>query len=54
MANNVRFWINRDGGNIFGGGGSTGTFFGLLYDDSEQTHSFQLPAATCQRAYHSV
>jgi hypothetical protein len=49
--NNVRFWINRVGGNIFGGGGSTGTFFGLLYDDSEQTHSFQLPAATCQRAY---
>lgn len=48
--NNVRIWINRVGGNLLGGGGSTGTFFGILYDDAEQSHSFQISSGTCQRA----
>ncbi|MEP7273166.1 MAG: hypothetical protein ABI882_16825 [Acidobacteriota bacterium] len=49
--NSVRVWINRVGGSLFGGGGSTGTFFGILYDDAEQAHSYQLSAGTCQRGF---
>ncbi len=49
--NNVRVWINRVGGVLLGGGGSTGTFFGILYDDAEQAHSFQISSGTCQRGF---
>jgi hypothetical protein len=49
--NTVRVWINRVGGNLLGGGASTGTFFGILYDDAEQPHSFQISSATCQRTF---
>lgn len=48
--NNVRVWINRVGQNLVTGGSTTGTFFGILYDDAEVPHSFQISGA-CQRTF---
>lgn len=48
--NNVRVWINRTGGSLLTNAGTMGAFFGILYDDAEQTHSFQISGGVCQRA----
>ena len=40
--------INRLGGNLSSAGGSTGQFFGLLFDDIERSSSFTLTSSSCQ------
>jgi hypothetical protein len=40
--------INRPSGSYVTATDSVGTLFGLLYDDAEQSQSFQLPSGGCQ------
>ncbi|MGE0129514.1 MAG: hypothetical protein AB7U82_15665 [Blastocatellales bacterium] len=40
--------INRFGGNLATGASSTGTIFGLFYDDAENSFSYTFPVAGCQ------
>jgi len=42
--------INRPVGDFAVTGGAATTLFGLLYDDAEQSQSFQLPMGSCQYA----
>jgi hypothetical protein len=46
--NDTLLIVNRIGGSLATGASTTGTVFGLLYDDAENVFSFTLPAAGCQ------
>jgi hypothetical protein len=46
--NDTLLIVNRIGGSLATGAATTGTVFGLLYDDAENVFSFTLPAAGCQ------
>jgi len=40
--------VSPSGSLLVGGGGTVGTVFGLLFDDAEQSQSFQLAGSGCQ------
>jgi hypothetical protein len=42
--------VNRIGGNLGSGAGTIGTIFGVLYNDQEQPHSFNIASSGCQRS----
>jgi uncharacterized repeat protein (TIGR01451 family) len=46
--NDTYLVINRIGGNFTSSGASLGAMFGLLFDDAEQPHSFNLSTSACQ------
>jgi hypothetical protein len=47
--NSTLLIVNRVGGSLATGAGNIGTIFGLFYDDSETSVSYQLPSSGCQR-----
>jgi hypothetical protein len=46
--NDTLLVVNRVGGSLLTGAGSVGPVFGLLYNDSEQSHSFSFSTGNCQ------
>ncbi|MEP7272785.1 MAG: HYR domain-containing protein, partial [Acidobacteriota bacterium] len=46
--NDTLLIVNRVGGDLSTGAGSLGSLFGLLFNDSEQSHSFSFNTANCQ------
>jgi hypothetical protein len=46
--NDTLLVISRVGGNLTAAAGALGSFFGLLYNDSEQSHSFSFSTGNCQ------
>src|SRR5205085_5946246 len=46
--NDTLLIVNRIGGNLATGASTLGTLFGLFYDDTERSLSFNLAAGTCQ------
>lgn len=46
--NDTLLVVNRVGGSLLTSAGAVGSVFGLLYNDSEQSHSFSFSSGNCQ------